>query len=66
MDALVERALENGAEAAKVCGAGGGGCIAFLSAEGRREEVEHALRAEEGVRVLPWRFAHDGLTVREF
>lgn len=65
MDALVTRALENGAEAAKVCGAGGGGCIAFLCAEGRREELERALAAEEGVRVLPWRFAAEGLTVRE-
>ena len=37
MDRLVETALANGAEAAKVCGAGGGGCIAFLCAEGRRQ-----------------------------
>jgi len=27
MDQLVEKALANGAQAAKVCGAGGGGCI---------------------------------------
>lgn len=65
MESLVTRALENGAEAAKVCGAGGGGCIAFLCEKGRREEVERVLAAEEGVRVLPWRFAPEGLTVRE-
>lgn len=66
MDALVALALANGAEAAKVCGAGGGGCIAFLCADGRREEVGRALTMEEGVRVLPWRLAPEGLTVREF
>ena len=40
MERLVEKALANGAEAAKVCGAGGGGCIAFLCAEGRKADVE--------------------------
>ena len=40
MDQLVEEALANGAEAAKVCGAGGGGCIAFLCAEGRKPDGE--------------------------
>src|SRR5207247_9413199 len=29
MDGLVKKALANGAEAAKVCGAGGGGCSGF-------------------------------------
>ncbi|MCA1815970.1 MAG: GHMP kinase [Acidobacteria bacterium] len=65
MDALVEKALANGAEAAKVCGAGGGGCIAFLCEEGRRADVERALGGEEDVRMLDWHFAREGLTVRE-
>ena len=65
MDMLVEKALANGAEATKVCGAGGGGCIAFFCAEGRRQEVEHALAEEEGVEVLDWKITRDGLTVRE-
>lgn len=64
MEMLVEKALRSGAEAAKVCGAGGGGCIAFLCEEGRREEVERALR-EEGVETLNWKLARQGLTVRE-
>jgi D-glycero-alpha-D-manno-heptose-7-phosphate kinase len=64
MDRLVEKALGNGAEAAKVCGAGGGGCIAFLCAEGRRQEVERSL-VEEGVEVLDWKIAREGLVVRE-
>ena len=65
MDMLVERALANGAEAAKVCGAGGGGCMAFLCEEGRRADVERALAAEEGVEVLQWKLAREGLVVRE-
>src|SRR6476469_9744973 len=65
MDMLVDKALANGAEAAKVCGAGGGGCIAFLCKSGRRSDVEAALAAEEGVEILDWKVAPDGLTVTE-
>jgi D-glycero-alpha-D-manno-heptose-7-phosphate kinase len=65
MEMLVEKALSHGAEAAKVCGAGGGGCIAFLCGEGQRENVERALSEEEDVRMLDWQFAREGLTVRE-
>ena len=63
MDMLVEKALANGAEAAKVCGAGGGGCIAFLCAPGRRADVEAALASEEGAEVLDWKVGREGLTV---
>lgn len=65
MDALIEKALANGAEAAKVCGAGGGGCMAFLCAEGRKAEVEGALSEEEGVEVLDWKVSSEGLVIRE-
>jgi D-glycero-alpha-D-manno-heptose-7-phosphate kinase len=65
MELLVEKATRHGAEAAKVCGAGGGGCIAFLCAEGERASVESALAAEEGAEVLRWRFAPEGLRVSE-
>jgi D-glycero-alpha-D-manno-heptose-7-phosphate kinase len=64
MEMLVEKALRNGAEAAKVCGAGGGGCIAFFCAEGRRQDVERALE-EEQVEVLDWKLSREGLVVRE-
>ena len=63
MDMLVEKALNNGALAAKVCGAGGGGCIAFLCSPGRRADVEAALASEEGAEVLDWKVARQGLTV---
>src|SRR6476660_8138548 len=65
MEMLVEKALANGAEAAKVCGAGGGGCIAFLCKSGRRKDVEAALAAEECAEVLDWKLAQEGLTVTE-
>ena len=65
MDQLVEKALANGAEAAKVCGAGGGGCIAFLCAPGKRANVEGALLTEQGVEVLDWKLAREGLVVTE-
>jgi D-glycero-alpha-D-manno-heptose-7-phosphate kinase len=65
MDLLVEKALANGAEAAKVCGAGGGGCIAFLCSEGRKQELENALAAEEGAEVLNWKVSREGLVVRD-
>ena len=63
MEKLVEIALANGAEAAKVCGAGGGGCIAFLCSEGRKQDVERALAVEEGAEILDWKFSGEGLTV---
>ena len=64
MDHLIEVALANGAIAPKVCGAGGGGCIAFYCHDGRRRDVEAALAAEEGARVLDWQVNADGLVVK--
>jgi D-glycero-alpha-D-manno-heptose-7-phosphate kinase len=63
MELLINKAMNNGAIAAKVCGAGGGGCIAFFCEEGRRGDVEAALAEEEGAEVLDWRLAAEGLKV---
>jgi len=65
MNALVGKALASGAEAAKVCGAGGGGCIAFLCAEGRKRDVERALAEEDGAEILNWKVAREGLVISE-
>jgi D-glycero-alpha-D-manno-heptose-7-phosphate kinase len=65
MDKLVEKALANGAEAAKVCGAGGGGCIAFLCTEGRKQDVVNALSREKGAEILDWKVSPRGLVVNE-
>lgn len=64
MDHLVDTALANGAIAPKVCGAGGGGCIAFYCEDGRRTDVEAALSRETGAEVLDWTLNDDGLTVK--
>ena len=63
MDHLIDTAIANGAVAAKVCGAGGGGCIAFFCEDGRRSDVEAAISAQEGAEILDWRLNTDGLTV---
>jgi D-glycero-alpha-D-manno-heptose-7-phosphate kinase len=63
MDELINIALANGAIASKVCGAGGGGCIAFFCAEGRKADVEKALAQTSGAEVLNWKVSTAGLTV---
>ncbi|HEX6126790.1 MAG TPA: hypothetical protein VFZ23_15565 [Pyrinomonadaceae bacterium] len=63
MDMLIETALANGAIAPKVCGAGGGGCIAFFCEDGRKADVEQALAAEPGAEVLDWKLQTEGLVV---
>lgn len=65
MDDLIETAMSNGAIAPKVCGAGGGGCIAFFCAEGKRADVEKALSEAEGAEVLQWKLYKDGLIIKE-
>ena len=59
---LIEIARAAGAEAAKVCGAGGGGCVAFYCERGRKAEVEDAL-GKAGGRIIPYRIAREGLRV---
>ena len=63
MDLLIDKALANGAIAPKVCGAGGGGCMAFFCEDGRKADVEQALAAEPGAEVLDWKLHRDGLVV---
>lgn len=64
MDRIIAVALANGAIGTKVCGAGGGGCIAFYCELGRRADVERALAAESGCEVLDWKISKQGLTVK--
>jgi len=63
MDLLIDKALANGAIAPKVCGAGGGGCIAFFCEDGRRPDVEKALAEEAGAEVLDWKVHELGLEI---
>jgi D-glycero-alpha-D-manno-heptose-7-phosphate kinase len=63
MAALINKALKAGAIAAKICGAGGGGCIAFYCKDGKRSDVELALARESDAQILDWHVAHDGLRI---
>jgi D-glycero-alpha-D-manno-heptose-7-phosphate kinase len=62
IDELVAAAGRNGGRAAKVCGAGGGGCVVFLVEEDAKEKVAKALR-EHGAKMIPFRVAREGLTL---
>jgi D-glycero-alpha-D-manno-heptose-7-phosphate kinase len=62
IEKLIAVAMRQGAVAAKVCGAGGGGCVVFLTEPENREHVSAALRSYGG-QVLPATVARDGLTV---
>ena len=60
IDSLIARALQAGATAAKVCGAGGGGCLFCFGPPERRDDIEQALAAG-GARILDYTFEPRGL-----
>src|SRR4051794_36902563 len=62
IEKLIRVATKNGARAAKVCGAGGGGCVVFLGEPEAKSRIEEAIRAAGGT-VLPCRVAREGLAV---
>jgi D-glycero-alpha-D-manno-heptose-7-phosphate kinase len=62
IEKLIKAAMKNGALAAKVCGAGGGGCVVFLCEPEARDRVAAAI-AGHGGQVLPARVAREGLDV---
>jgi D-glycero-alpha-D-manno-heptose-7-phosphate kinase len=62
IDQLITVASQNGGRAAKVCGAGGGGCVLFMVEEGAKESVAQAV-AEAGGRILPLKVAREGLRI---
>jgi len=64
IDELIEIARSNGAVGAKVCGAGGGGCVTFITEKGRKEEVEKSL-LRAGADVIEFKIDRVGLRVRE-
>lgn len=60
IDKLIAAAGKNGGVAAKVCGAGGGGCVIFMVQKGSAARVAGAITAAGG-QVLPMRVARKGL-----
>jgi D-glycero-alpha-D-manno-heptose-7-phosphate kinase len=61
IDDLIARAAAAGATAAKVCGAGGGGCLFCYGPPQHREAIASALAAG-GARLLDFRIERHGLT----
>ena len=62
IDELVEATRRVGASGAKVCGAGGGGCVFFLVERGARAKVSEAIELA-GAKVLPIKLAMKGVRV---
>lgn len=62
IDRLLARAVDAGAHAGKVCGAGGGGCLFCLTPPERADQVREAL-ASGGARLLDFRIETEGLRV---
>jgi D-glycero-alpha-D-manno-heptose-7-phosphate kinase len=62
IDRLVEAARRAGATGAKVCGAGGGGCVLFLAPPERKTRVAEVIE-REGASVLPVTVAPRGVKV---
>ena len=61
---LIARATAAGARAAKVCGAGGGGCMFCMTEPGKAAAVREAL-ADGGARLLDFRIETTGLDVTQ-
>ncbi len=62
IDELIAVSRRNGAIGAKVCGAGGGGCVLFLTEPDARPRVEQKL-ATAGAQILPFAVARRGVSV---
>jgi len=62
IDTLIDRALAAGATAAKVCGAGGGGCLFCYGPPGARSPIAEALAAG-GARLLDYHIETEGLRI---
>ena len=59
MEKLIRSAMKNGALAAKVCGAGGGGCLAFIVPPQKKQSIINELNSKGG-RVLQFQFVSRG------
>jgi D-glycero-alpha-D-manno-heptose-7-phosphate kinase len=63
IDRIIAAARRAGALGGKVCGAGGGGCLALLIEPGARKRVEAAVAAAGG-QILPVRIDRHGVRVK--
>ncbi|MBI4853155.1 MAG: GHMP kinase [Acidobacteria bacterium] len=64
IEELIGEAKSKGALAAKVCGAGGGGCVTFLTPPDKKLEVSQAI-SQAGGQVLDFHLVKQGLQIKE-
>ncbi len=60
---MIEQTRRVGTRAAKVCGAGGGGCVVFMVEPGCKPAVDRML-TRMGGQVIPFSVSRPGLEVR--
>jgi D-glycero-alpha-D-manno-heptose-7-phosphate kinase len=65
IESVFDVAMRVGCIGGKACGAGGGGCLVFLAQEGKRQQVENALKSMPGV-IVQFKFEFDGLKVTRY
>jgi len=65
IDEMIAFAKENGAKAAKICGAGGGGCVMFMTAPTEKYNLIKKLR-DRGTQIIDFHVDSDGLSVNSY
>lgn len=63
IESLIALANKNGAISAKVCGAGGGGCVVFFVEKNKKKDVSNALSKESDV--IDFQIVKKGLVINE-
>ncbi|BDC47831.1 dehydrogenase [Bryobacterales bacterium F-183] len=64
IDHLITITRKAGSTAAKVCGAGGGGCVLFLVEPDAKQRVSDLIASQPGVSVLPVKVAPKGVEIK--
>ncbi len=62
IDRIFDAARQAGAQASKICGAGGGGCFLTVVGEGSQQDVKKAIQGAGG-EVLDYHFSKSGVQV---
>ena len=65
IDELIGFAKDNGAQAAKICGAGGGGCLFFWTQPSNKYELIRKLR-EKDAKIIDFHADSEGLNVNSY